>query len=288
MSEYDSICCFRNRHEKGYRILLEITDKCNAHCVFCHWKDRVSLSLGDIERIFHNIGSLPIRDVILTGGEPLLHGELYEILDWFRKRDIECDLCTNGLLVDEKHAKCLAKYLSEISVSLDTVSPEIYDALRGTKNGLQKVLDGIELLQREGIDVHLTCVVNKMNKEEIPQIVEAARERRVHSISFLGMITNIANDKKETEKIALTQTEKEELYALIQKIRSKSEGIKINTKRLVNNQEEVCRAGSNILGITSGGKLLSCIMHRDKAYDILNHELLIEPKNMFCGENIPC
>lgn len=267
---YDSICCFRNRHDDGYRILLEITNRCNENCVFCHAKDKQELSLDDIKRIIGNLEAIKIHDVILTGGEPLLHKELFSILEWFKEVGIECDLCTNATLVTEEIAENLAKYLSEISVSLDTVNDEVFDRLRGTRGGLKRTLQGIENLQRAGIDVHLTDVLTKQNHEEISQVIEKARELKVHSISFLAVIVDVAKNKQETSKIALSDEEKKKAMEVLTWYRDNVSDLLINSKRLCECPNERCRAGENVLGITSDGKLLGCIMHRDKEVDILN------------------
>lgn len=277
---YDSICCFRNRHEDGYRILLEITNRCNENCVFCHAKDKNELSLEDIKTIIDNLGGIKIHDVILTGGEPVLHRELLDILDWFKQQGIECDLCSNGTLIDEEFANKLHSYLTEISISLDTVNPSVYDALRGTKNGLEKVLTGIKKLQKAGIDVHLTNVLTKENYEEIENVIQMAQALKVHSISFLAVITDIAKNKDYTEEIALSKEEKARAMEIIKQYRETSDNLIINTKRMCECMGERCRAGENILGITSEGKLLGCIMHREKEFDILHsglsEELVLE------------
>ncbi len=278
MQSYDSICCFRNRHNDGYRILLEITDCCNQHCIFCHAKDRKTMSIASISKIINNLRDIKIHDVILTGGEPLLHRNIFEILEWFKTKHIDCDLCSNGTLIDEQKAKTLANYLSEISISLDTVNPEVYDYLRGTKNGLEKAISGIIHCKNSGLEVHLTTVLTKSNFSEIEEIINKAEELGVHSISFLAVIVDVAKDKVETEKIALSDFEKEKVMEIIN--RHRNQGMIINTKRICACNEEYCRAGQNILGITSEGKVLGCIMHRDKSFDIneqlLTKEMLIE------------
>ena len=273
MGEYDSICCFRNRHQNGYRILLEITDKCNANCVFCHWRDKSSLSLEQIKTIINNLKEITIHDIIITGGEPLLHNEIFEILEWLKTSGIECDLCTNGIMINEEIAEKLSKYLSEISISLDTSKPEVYDMLRGTKNGFDRVINGIKCLNQWGIDVHLTCVVNKENQSEVENIVKLSRSLQIHSISFLGLITEVAKRREETENIALTEDEKCSFMNKIKELRKKYFDILINTKRMDQCEKEICRAGKNILGITSEGKIMGCIMRREKQFDILNEVL---------------
>lgn len=288
MNGYDSVCCFRNRHADGYRILLEITNLCNENCIFCHAKDSSSLSLEKIEKLFTNLGTLPIHDVILTGGEPLLNKELLDILEWFRSQKIECDVCTNGTLVDTEKAKKLANYLSEISISLDTAKPEVYDYLRGTKNGLSKVMKGIENCNVAGIDVHLTCVVTKTNADEIESVIELAKKMKVHSVSFLSVISDLSKNRPLTESIELSPEEKEKVLERINHIREFETSLIINTKRMSSSPVDKCRAGQNILGITSEGKILGCIMHRGFSFDLLNNKLPETMISEFKKDNLEC
>ena len=186
----------------------------------------------------------------------------------------------------QEKADKLANYLSEISISLDTVKPEVYDSLRGTKDGLKRVMEGIKHLQKAGIDVHLTCVLTKENQYEVKDIIETAKTLKVHSISFLAVIVDVAKNKDYTETIALSDEEKAAIMDIINQ--DKSEGLIINTKRMCACEGEKCRAGVNILGITSEGNIMGCIMHREAGFSILEHELTEELLCDLAKNNTKC
>lgn len=260
---YDSVCCFRNSTENMYRILWEITSKCNQNCIFCHSRSTDYISLEQAKKILDNIKELPIKDIILTGGEPLLNKHIFDIMQEIKKRGYEIDLCTNGSLINENNILQLKKYLTEISISLDSIKPEVYKTIRGVDQ-YYKVIQGIKLLIENDIEVHLTCVLNKYNVDEIEMIIDEVEKLQVNSISLLNLIIDISKDTDISKKIKLSPEQENKLIEKINNKRRTSK-IKINTKRLIVKEEHLgCKAGKNILGITSNGKLVSCIMHDNK------------------------
>lgn len=273
---YDSICCFRNSKKRGYRILFEITNRCNQKCAFCHAKGKKDVSVDDVKTILQHLSEIPIHDIILTGGEPLLNKAVFQIMNALQENNIDMDMCSNGSLVSRSIAKELKKYLSEISISLDTVSPIIYKELRGV-DMLPKVYQGIDNLLSENIEVHLTCVVNQRNKTEVENIIKTAVQLGVRSVSFLRIIPDIATNFNQTQELAISNLECEEVLKVINECR-KIYPLSINTKRLKNNIcNEECGAGSNILGLTTEGCLVNCIMNRNSSsFDLLQNSVTEE------------
>lgn len=172
------------------------------------------------------------------------------------------DMCSNGTLIDRELALDLKKYLSEISISFDTDSASLYKELRGV-DLLSKVYAGIDNLVCANVEVHLTCVVNRRNINDLESIINTASKLGVKSLSFLRVITSISADAERAQGLALGMHECEEVLRTINKCRDKY-NISINTKRLNNNIcHELCGAGKSILGITTEGQLLNCIMNRN-------------------------
>lgn len=267
---YDSLCCFRNSSEEKYRILCEIISACNQKCNFCHFHGKDKMSIENVRVILDNLRDLPIKDIILTGGEPLLHNDLFKIMDEIKQQGYNVDICTNGSLINSKNVKKLSNYLSEISISLDTSDPRMYELIRGA-NHYERVINSITILVNAGVEVHLTCVINKHNINEIEELIRVASLSGVNSINFLGLMTGIANDKVSANNILINSVEETLIIEQIHNYRKKY-AININTKRIVSKEEKNgCRAGENILGITCAGQLVSCIMHdRSRSIDIIN------------------
>src|SRR5579862_925613 len=109
-------------------LMLNAHSRCNCRCVMCDiWKRESNdqMRLQDLERHRTSLENLGVRQVVLTGGEPLLHNDLTALCDFFRDQDIHLTLLTTGLLL-HKRAEDVAALFDDVIVSLDG-PPEIHD-----------------------------------------------------------------------------------------------------------------------------------------------------------------
>ncbi len=108
----------------------------------------------------------------LTGGEPMLHPELYAILGAAQDAGIPCGMTTNGTLIGVQEASRLAELgMGTVSVSLDGMEAE-HDWLRQHDGSFSQTVRGIEALRDAGLLVQVTTVVHRNNIE----CLEALRE----------------------------------------------------------------------------------------------------------------
>lgn len=281
MEIYDTYCCFRNKNEKaGARILWEVTSRCNMRCSFCHVSPKKECSFEEIQKIISKLKQIRVKDIIVSGGEPLVREDIFNILDLLKENNFELDFCTNATLITEENAKILKNYLSEISVSLDSIDEEHLNLL-GNKEGICKqVIQGIKTLVASGHVVHLICTVNKKNCNILRKIMNAAEGLGVHSITFLGLVENNIFDKKENKNTVLSKEQMEMVRKEITSMRKETKGLIINSKRIFpRKQSDFCQAGRGILGISSEGMLYSCILHQEKGYDLLSDSFSFQNTN---------
>ncbi len=169
--------------------LLNVHEHCNCRCVMCDiWqrKDGRELDLGDFARHRESLVQLGVRNVVLTGGEPLLHRNFEMLCDFLKECNILVTLLTTGLLIS-KHAAAIARSVDEIIVSLD--GPEdVHDQVRRVKGAYRLIGDGIRAVKqiRAGLPVHGRCTVQKENHRLLRKTVAAAKALSLDSISFLA------------------------------------------------------------------------------------------------------
>ncbi|MEL6537207.1 MAG: radical SAM protein, partial [Bacteroidota bacterium] len=111
-----------------------VTYRCNATCSFCDIWERPSpyITLADAEANFRDLKRLGVRVIDFTGGEPLLHRELPELLAMAHRMGFITTVTTNGLLYP-KYAEQLRGLVDMLHFSLDAADAETHDALRGVK-----------------------------------------------------------------------------------------------------------------------------------------------------------
>ena len=170
-------------------LILNAHSRCNCRCVMCDiWKrdSNDQMRAQDLERHRASLQNLGVRQVVLTGGEPLLHNDLSALCNFFRDRQIHLTLLTTGLLL-HKRAEEVAALFDDIIVSLDG-PPEIHDAIRRVSGAYNLIHRGIGAVRHYHPSMPITCrtTVQKANHRHLRHTVDAARALGLDSISFLA------------------------------------------------------------------------------------------------------
>ncbi len=193
---------------------ISVTDRCNFRCPYCMpaelFGERYEflpkpeiLSFEEIERVARICVALGAEKLRITGGEPLVRAQLPRLIELLSGIEGVSDiaLTTNGSLLPA-HAEALAAAgLRRVTISLDSLDPEIFEAMSGVGFKVERVLAGIEAAERAGLlPIKLNCVVQRGLNED--GLVELARRFRgphhvVRFIEFMdvGTLNGWALDK---------------------------------------------------------------------------------------------
>ncbi len=161
-------------------IAWELTGMCNLNCVHCRAsaqkeRDPEELSTDDIKKTIDNIASFSTPVIILTGGEPLVREDIFEIAKYSTDRGLKTVLGTNGTLITPEIAKKLKESgIKRVSISLDGASPDAHDAFRKRDGAFDGAMRGIETLKDAGIDFQINTTVTKQNLDEIERVFDLA------------------------------------------------------------------------------------------------------------------
>jgi cyclic pyranopterin phosphate synthase len=154
---------------------ISVMDRCNFRCPYCMPKEtfhdryrflRTSERLGfnEIVRVARAAVALGVRKLRLTGGEPLLRPRLAELVGELSMIDEVEDiaLTTNGVLLAQHASELKANGLGRVTVSLDSLDPEVFARMSGGFGGLDDVLEGIEAAIEAGLGpVKINTVVRR-------------------------------------------------------------------------------------------------------------------------------
>jgi MoaA/NifB/PqqE/SkfB family radical SAM enzyme len=166
-------------------LVLQPHTRCNCRCVMCDiWKitEAREISAEDLERHRNDIVRLGVKWVVFTGGEPLMHSDLFRLAAMMREIGIRVTILTTGLLLARNAARIM-ETTNDVIVSLDGPS-EIHDEIRGVPGAFQKLAEGVRGLA--GHPVSARCTVQARNAGHLRATVQAARELGLRSISFLA------------------------------------------------------------------------------------------------------
>jgi Fe-coproporphyrin III synthase len=152
------------------------------------WKRETNeqIRAQDLERHRISLKNLGVRQVVLTGGEPLLHNDLSALCNFFRDRQVHLTLLTTGLLL-HKRAEEVATLFDDVILSLDG-PPEIHNAIRRVSGAYNLIHKGVAAVRHFNPSLPITCrtTVQKANHRHLRQTVDAARALGLDSISFLA------------------------------------------------------------------------------------------------------
>ncbi len=173
---------------------ISVMDRCNFRCPYCMPKDRFDdaykflnslerLSFQEITRLARLFAGLGVRKLRLTGGEPLLRANLADLVgDLTGIPGIDdIALTTNGVLLAQHAVDLYANGLKRVTVSLDTLDPEIFKRMSGGFGALEQVLRGIDAAIEAGLaPIKINAVVERgVNDQGVFDLVERFRGQPV-------------------------------------------------------------------------------------------------------------
>jgi SynChlorMet cassette radical SAM/SPASM protein ScmF len=128
---------------------------------------------------------LGLTGVKLTGGEPLLHPQIREILEFIRAEDLRLTVETNGVLLTPELAWDMASCRNPfVSVSLDGADAETHEWVRGAVGCFEAALEGIRNLVKAGLKPQVIMAIMRRNKDQIEPLVYLAESLGAASVKF--------------------------------------------------------------------------------------------------------
>lgn len=174
-------------------VFISLTCKCNLGCRHCAvYSEETPYEELDTEiwlKFFRELADLRVFRVRLSGGEPLMREDIWELIDAVHELPMRFSLNTNATRIDRTTAERLSRYnkIDEIMVSIDGAGPETHDAIRG-KDAFRKMYEGVENLVRFSLPVSFYCTVNHYNFRDLDQIARLVCDWGVARIKFNDLL----------------------------------------------------------------------------------------------------
>ncbi|MBN2290192.1 MAG: radical SAM protein, partial [Candidatus Glassbacteria bacterium] len=177
-------------------LFWETTAGCNLSCRHCRRLDTGSSGLapGDMDTasclaLVDSVAAFARPILVLSGGEPLIRPDIYEIAAHAAGRGLPVALATNGTLVDEAAAgKIVAAGVRRVSISFDGATPEVHDAFRMLPGSFGKAASGFRALKARGMSMQVNCTVARHNEHQLDQVVELARDLGADALHFFMLV----------------------------------------------------------------------------------------------------
>ncbi len=170
-------------------VIWVVTHRCNLRCRHCYavkYANERELGEEGALRAVTIFADAGVEHLHITGGEPLLWQPLWRVLEAANSAGLEVSLFTNATLLPMKPelADRIASSVTKVYTSLDGPSPEIHDAIRGA-GSFSKAVEGIRLLVKEGVRVHINMSVTELNWAHVKATLRRALELGASSVSII-------------------------------------------------------------------------------------------------------
>lgn len=201
--------------------------RCNCRCVMCDiWKannEKKEISAEELQKHVKHFKRLGVREVVFSGGEALMHSNLWNLCEILRELRIKITLLSTGLML-ERNADDIIANCNEVIVSLDG-SQTVHDRIRNIPQGFDKLAAGVKEIKHKDHSFRITgrCVIQRYNFQDYVNIVKAAKDTELDQISFLAadVSTTAFNHlepwtKERVSSVALSVTETNEFEKILE------------------------------------------------------------------------
>jgi SynChlorMet cassette radical SAM/SPASM protein ScmF len=238
-------------------IYFYLTQGCNLHCRHCWIAPKFQakgrsypvLPLDIFQSIITQGKALGLCHVKLTGGEPLLHPRIGDILEHVEHAELDLSMETNAVLCKSRIARRIAACKNPfVSVSLDGADAETHEWVRGVSGCFEPALDGVRRLVRAGVRTQIIMSVIRKNRDQIKPVVRLADSLGVESIKFNLVLPIGGGEKLHDDGETLSVEELIKLGSWVENNLAASTGIK-----LIYDHPPAFRSLGHLLGHTGDG-----------------------------------
>jgi len=267
---------------------LEITARCNNNCRHCFInlpaKDRQAkqeeLSFDEIKKISDEAVSLGALDCLLTGGEPLLREDFFDIYTYLKKKGLLVSIFTNATLITERHIKFFKKYPPRsIEVTVYGAEKNTYEKVTRNPGSFDAFIRGVNLLFASGIEVCVKAMALRSNLHGLSKIASFCRKRAENYFRFDPFLhlrfdrDLIRNEEIKSERLSPRQiVELEESNPERFQLLTQNHDKFIIPRPSKSNYDHLfhCGAGKNSFVVSPAGIFRPCssLWHPDCIYDL--------------------
>jgi heme b synthase len=270
-------------------IAWEVTRRCNLNCVHCRSASTMNsfdtaFNTDEAKKFIDDVVSFASPVVVLSGGEPLLREDLFEIASYGTEKGLRMCIATNGSLVtDDICLKMKASGIRMVSMSLDGSNPATHDNFRSQPGAFEGVERAAALFNKHGIEFLINSSFTKRNQKEIPDVMKVAKRLGAKAWYMFMIVPTGRGEEIMSELISKEdyeellkwhyEMEKDEKDMLVRptcaphyyrivpqmnKLAEKDEKLERRTLKFSTGGSKGCLAGQLICLITAEGEVYPC------------------------------
>lgn len=258
---------------------ISVTDRCNLRCRYCMPEDierlprEDLLTFDELVCVAELAAKHGIRAVKLTGGEPLVRRNIWELVAALKAVDgiEQVTMTTNGVLFSEYADALLDAGLDAVNISLDTLRPDCFLQITGS-DAWEAAWNGLQAALRKNIPVKINCVLqSQINQDEWKDLAELARNLPV-AVRFIEMMPIGAGADYEAVSEAWLREQLSEVFGELTPVKVAGNGPAAYVKPagfvgsigFISALHGPFCTHCNRLRLTSIGELKPCLCYRER------------------------
>lgn len=270
------------------QVAWEITGQCNFRCIYC--LNRSGLSFGDLtlkERmaVADELVANNILDIIISGGEPLILPDMFDILEKFKANNVHVTLLTNGTLLDDERCKCLKPLVDVLQISLDSLKKDVQEELTSVKDSYATIMEGINCAISHQLPLAIGAVINRLNFDEMGDLARFCVDKGIKHLS----ISELMPIGRARENFEMLKIETEERIKAFNHLKPHKEKLKITGHEpgimflLGGKKDYKCDCSLVSCSISYNGDVFPCSYIRDTIGSIKKDNLRSIWQGTFAG-----
>ncbi len=235
-------------------VFIELTRRCNCTCYYCYQQSlqqTKELSLEQWQQVFSQLKSAGALYLTLSGGEPFVREDIFDLLKEAKKQNFAVSLISNGLLISEVVAKQLKDFtVMDVGISFHAAERDLHDRLSGMPGCFDQAKKAVTWLRQEGIKVVLKHSVSTENFGQFKALQRLATQL---DCAFECDCTVLPDTPGTASNYSLTVDQYKEFLTYMGQ---DSAGCSVDDDQAALH----CDAGRSLCGIGPNGTLYPCII----------------------------
>jgi len=280
-------------------VQIELTRKCNIKCKFCYNpNEAIYIKTEVVKKFLYEAAELGSFYLALTGGEPLLHPDFFNIAKFAKGLGFLIVIQTNGVIINEKLAHKISEIVpAYIDISLHGANAKSHDALTQVEGSFAKTISAIQYLKKNNCLVRIKAPITKLNQNEIEEMQNIADSLEAPIVFDPFISPTIEGEKFPLElKPQFNKLSKYYEYTVFENEADlyPADMQNSNNKKLT---EPICAMGRNLISINAYGEMLPCMrvpipvgsIYKDEFRDVwLHSEKLQSLRNITRASSSKC
>ena len=194
-------------------VVWNITRTCNLRCVHCYADSHAERYPGELSweqccAVIDDLADYKVNALLLSGGEPLLHPQLPQILQRATERGLKVTISTNGTRITPEYARMFKELgVAYVGISLDGIG-DVHDQFRGVKGAFEGAIRGFKLCEEVGQKTGLRLTLTRNNVQSMEQILNFIEQEGIQRVCFYHLVptgrgVDVASLKPEEARAAL-------------------------------------------------------------------------------------